>query len=1303
MEQQALFSGGLNANNAIDKLAEGECSDAVNVDFGLDEGAAQCRRGCKVFATVPGATGLTVRAQYVNHNNPYNLGRDPHYIALGYWINRGADGTFTGTAIASTGTGQVVAFSFYDNLTLIAAGQGTNYWADDGTTVTQWVKESPSHAPNVTYIPASTATLGTVYGAIEGTLVAGGTNTATLTTTANRIVVQLTPTSTNLTTIGSDVVGTLGSDSVRVTFSNPGGVTLISKDFSVGDANFNNYFHFELDPSLDTTVPLEVLTEINSASDASAEDKTAATENVSTTFERPSPNVSPDPRTANALLTTRNYYNFIGDASGADWSDIKAIRLIIDCNAAQEVIISDWILRAGDAYPLTDMATGYTYFETWAVVDSAGDVVAESAPSPASAPLLCQNVAGKVVSTSTASGTTGGFTHRIFYRQGGYTTAPYAVATTSFAVTTATDSKSDVQALLENKPLTYDLYSRASIPGNVTAISKPYFERVFMVSLNQVYWSLPGQPHSFPKTSSAQVSNVGDETYAIVNWNPLLVFVNRDSVYEMSGTIFEGDQANWSLYRTGCRRGTKAPYTAIETPAGIPLLDYDGLYLYVPGRGAEVPIDWVMDKIGDAWKGENSTDPANYKGLRVPAINRGYLRNSFAVWAENRLYLAMPTGTDQIPKTMFVLDFLHKRVWYYTYNFAMYSGYWDFVTNRLMVGTTDGVIMQIEYGPTEVTPAGTAATIPWKVRTKRWDWPSDALLTNINIVSVGSNTGTAIVNSTAALTLGTRTSVYALPTMPSLQGTNASSVQFEFAGTSAAASVGPHSLYKVAWDALPEPPRVLYARTEYVGGDQEYEWKVQAATLDCLLGTVTGTMFVDSTAVATFTYSGNGPQGFARAIPQTQTAGVLNHIYGRSAYMVYTGTSVFKHYFTQFEKLPEPSRVVHYRTPTNISREYEELKTLNAELNCLNATVLGTVIVEGTAVMTATFTGSGYQTFTKSLPIPTFGKAWYVIYSAASGNFKHYNTWMDATPQPNLVTSLRTELEVFEGEHEIRTLENELDCLGSTVTGTVYVDSTAVGSPFTFTGSGEQGYVRSLPVWTYGRSAYVIYTASGYFKHFKSWFHKTPEPSRVSSWRTPNISYQSDQIFKTWIADLNPNGTCTGVFYINDVPQSTSAFVGTHRDTFNIGIDFYGANSPMENGDQAYCIYTGTNFKHYETKFNTDPMPFLKSSHYVEYTKIGGASQLDLARFWSIDIEGIAGVVTIVWDVDGQAFGTSTITHGGGRTYYDRLPPPPGIRGFLFRHRVTSTVPIHVWRASIDTQQTGIKGLSRKSVAEIIK
>lgn len=43
----------------------------------------------------------------------------------------------------------------------------------------------------------------------------------------------------------------------------------------------------------------------------------------------------------------------------------------------------------------------------------------------------------------------------------------------------------------------------------------------------------------------------------------------------------------------------------------------------------------------------------------------------------------------------------------------------------------------------------------------------------------------------------------------------------------------------------------------------------------------------------------------------------------------------------------------------------------------------------------------------------------------------------------------------------------------------------------------------------------------------------------------------------------------------------------------------------------------------------------------------------------------------------------------------DQIPFPPGGRGYLFQQQVTGATPFKVWRANLDFDRIGIKGLTR--------
>jgi hypothetical protein len=159
----------------------------------------------------------------------------------------------------------------------------------------------------------------------------------------------------------------------------------------------------------------------------------------------------------------------------------------------------------------------------------------------------------------------------------------YFVGSNTYSVTTFTDTMSDLDALKNNIPLVRNVHNRVTVPGNFSAISQPYFDRTFVASGNDLWWSEPNKPGLFRKTNYTQVSQKGDNIQGIINALPYLVIINRDSVYEFTGSVFSGQQANWQIYRTASRVGSKARKVCIKTPYGIPLLDYDGLHMYIPG------------------------------------------------------------------------------------------------------------------------------------------------------------------------------------------------------------------------------------------------------------------------------------------------------------------------------------------------------------------------------------------------------------------------------------------------------------------------------------------------------------------------------------------------------------------------------------------------------------------------------------------------------------------------------------------------------------------------------------------------
>ena len=1290
---QLAFGGAANPTAATQLLGQDEVATATNIDFSYERGAASVRRGTYKKWTV--SQGNKINAFYRRYVN--NLNQSPIYALAGTTVYRGSGGSFSSILSGITGTHMSVCN--YHNYAFIVPELGTQAIKDDGTAVTDWIKQNPATAPAITITTIGTSAVST-FTVAEGTAttVVGLGSSAIADATSFRVEFDATPLSTNLSTAsGGATIGDDGQDTIVLFFSDPSAVKRVSLDYSIGDTTFKNCWHAELNPNDTSTNTVDPSTLIESQDSSSYISKAA----MYAEAQRKRSQSSPISYAANSYTTwkiRRPEFTLIG-ASGSSWSNIQKTRIIVEGVKTFRSSINSWQTAGGASAPLFDSDLGYVWFETWATADSDGNILGESCPSPSSGRFMVEGGWAKVVSTASPTGNHG-ITHRIFYRQGGFLQDAYAVTTVALATTTATDTLSDIKALTANNIMqTRDILPHTWFPNNVVCISEPFYERIFVGHQNHLNWSLPGVPDAFPTASVADVSDSGDEIKGLVVWPPGLVIINRDSVYEMHGNVFEGSSQDWILQRTGSRHGNNAGRAIIKTPYGIPLLDSDGIYMYVPGQGVDIPLDWVMDKIGDAFRGAGDYDPVSIKGDRVPAINRGYVDQSCAAYHDGKLYLGIATDANTVPSTLFVLDFSNKQVWWYTYPWNFTTLWWDQVDSCLYAGTTDGNIMWLDYGNSvDQTTSGSQTPITWKIRTRSWTAPSDSVLENVAVEYAGGNIyAYGIYDGTGTNLLGTLTNSGRDWSIPKLGGTVCNNACFEFRGTQATGTQ--NTLYGMRFDAMVEPPRVSYYKTPYdlSNTDGEKLWDVHYADLEVFgtSGYVYGTMFVDNVAVGTMTATApsNGRKIYTKSFP--------SETYGCQAYTLYncnTGVT-FKHWDTRREARNEPPRVNTWRTDIK-SLEENICDGVDFDLNP-NGTVTSTVFLDNVALSTFTTVGTNRQSYTNALPVNSYGRTIYTIHNGVA--FKHYQTWYHMRPEPDRWTSFTSERQ-SDNEQRYKTFEAELDCYNSTVYGVAFVDGLAVSTQ-TFYGMslGRHSYVQAMPPDTYGRSSYALYYTNGgqLFKHYRTWFEGDPEPDRlsVSQWG-PN-TYPSDQTLKTWVAELNPIGTCTGVLYANGTAISTATFIAPRRTTFNVGLDLSALGAPQTAIDLK-AVYTSVFpsnvHKHYNTNIETESRPFGKTSWLIRYNKLGGASAMDMARQFDLDIEPVGtATVTSYWDVDDVTVSTATLVYAG-REWKNAIPFPPGARGYNFQQRVVSAQPFRVWKSSLDTMRFGLKGLSRISI-----
>jgi len=816
-------------------------------------------------------------------------------------------------------------------------------------------------------------------------------------------------------------IGAFGVDYFLLGLTNPSVVTRVSRDASIGDTSFTNYWHAE------TTLDEIANNPADSIAQTLQVTATSQLQNLqrSTAIRQPQLGVISKSQLLSfphlvggvmAWKVNRTDYQLVGSTIATpDWTNIKAVRIVIETTGQCTAVLGSWQTFGDAGFCLSDTTTGYSYCYTLARLEN-GLPVAEGGPSPFSSPKKCQGAAAGLTIGFIGAPYTNlqGVTHYGIYRQGGVLNDAYLVdyfAINNQGISNAIYSDysySDAE-IINNPSLTRNLWTSWPTAG-VNAVSEPWQDRVFLGTGNQLFWSLPGQPNTIQQESQTTVSNTGDPIQGFSAWGPLVI-VNQNSVYEMDGTVFEGPAQDWTLRKSGSRRGSAASKTIIKTPKGILLFGYDGMSLYYPGYGVDTPLDWVYNKIGDAWKGTSVLDPAAQKGYRVPAFNIPLLGQACATYGDGKIYLAAPTfksfGDPTLNNTVFVFDLVLERVWYYEYPYTINSLFWDFVNNRLVAGLMDGRIVQLEQGLTD--PNG---FVQWGFRTKTWASPLDILIEGASVEAEASN-GIEVRGSLDSVlnTMGTLTNTTRGWTPQPLAGQVVNNLAFEFFGTQEG-TLG-QKVSGLQWSAIVQPPKVTYWRTDFdPSGDPSTEkiWDCNFTEI-AIQGSapVIGVTFVDNVPVMTNTYpapsSGQNYAYEGRASnlvgPVTLPKAYPNEILGNISYTTYTVGSggTFQIFNSWNQTRPEPPRVLQYVSSKISAPSDSTIKTWVNEVHPLHGTITATLMVDGHAVAINTMTGDFRKSYEFGEPNVTVGNTVWVVYNASTP-FKWYKTDFELEPRP---------------------------------------------------------------------------------------------------------------------------------------------------------------------------------------------------------------------------------------------------------------------------------------------------------------
>ena len=1338
---QINFNAGVDPTTAAHLISADSVQTATNIDFSMVPGALCPRRG-----SIPTGTALTtvgLSKIYRSYNTEGFINNNPFYIndVQGNVYRGTLGGPWTNIGNGGNNLGSPMAINNYQQYAFIASG--TLAVKDDGTNTTQWIKQVPAAPVLVpsTLSPRTLYTLGT-FSITDGTATGSATNSIGLVTDGTFAGVCEIDFggAINLNTNSGNTIGNFGVHFVDLAFSDPNLITNVSWDYSLGDNSFSNYLHAEIDPNNGTAsiaqptsnaiVNSQILSGTNTSNPLTSEQTNAILTQLNQYNFSPlseivniSNSLSPwgVPVTAYSLIGT------YGGSLGAPlFSSVYALRLSFTCTSTCTITIANPAIYGAENFPLTDTTVGYTYWQTWATTNTAGAKIDESAPSPPRGPFTMQNAQVEVIMNGTATGANHGINAVITYREGGYMQDAYAVSTQSYASTVvSTDTQNDIAVLSNNNVMLRNLIPPTQFPNLIASIADPTGSRLFIAAQNNVYWTLPGLVGAFPETSTVQVSHQGDDVQALIAWSPGFVIVNRYSVFEMYGGNYEA--GDYYLNRSGARRGSIAPRVCIKTPYGVPLLNYDGMSLYTPGYGVDQEIAWLTQKYGDMFRGNANTDPAAWKGNRIPAIARSGIQNCCAAYMEGKIYLAAPTGfgngTD--PDTIFVIDLINQRCYWYRYNWLGFfdSIFWDYQNNAMYIGDTLGSLMEIEIGQQDIREDFSQIPIVWSAKTKQWTANTDTVLENISIDAQGTNIAiSAFYDNLTAPVVGTFSSTSRAYYTPPLNGTFINNVEFDITGTTSHTSTGSlEAFYGINFSLMSEPVKVDYWKTEYDLHNYEGDklWDVAYFDIENRVSPgsnpITAVTFIDNTAVMTNTFTTpiGGRVVFEAAFPP--------ETYGRVAYTTYTSTTSltqFKHWQTHYDARNEPPKVNYWRTDIE-SLDENICDGFDVDINP-NGTVFGTCYVDNNPQLGAylgTFTGTKRQAFTWTLPEELYGRTIYVAYTGTA--FKHYKTWFHLRPEPDRWFNYVSP-RVSMTEHEWKMFTPEVNPLGGTVLGTPFVDGTSYGT-YTMTGSLRERFVFSLPTYLFGKTVWADYqgtngTTPTVFKYYKTQqsafgainsheFVGDQEPDRVTLYRTGPYPFPSSNYLKTWLPQLDPiNGTVTGTLIVDDSVLAVQTFTGNRKQWFTVGLDNTGIGAllPLETGSRWEAIYSAsTPYKHYQTQMESEAKPFGKFTWAFSYKRLGGADQIDLARFWSCQMETQGpSSPSYVWAIDGTNFLSGTLTLTGGPQWIDRIPFPSGGRGYLYEFSLNfNTTPGKVYKVNLEFMQEGIKGLSRRTEA----
>jgi hypothetical protein len=380
-----------------------------------------------------------------------------------------------------------------------------------------------------------------------------------------------------------------------------------------------------------------------------------------------------------------------GATSGADWSTVKAVRVII---TATSVLAGTF-----DTIRLTSSVVLGQYTWLYVLAYNSGDYVGLSAPSAASAPLSIQSSSVNVTIPADPNRDPQA-TDVWVYRFGGVMDGYYRTAAMPIAGTDALvvpDTMTDIDAMALNLPLQTD---NLRPPLNIIDIEGPYYDRTFALTSDGFLWpSRQLNPDSFSAGQALRVAAPEETAYWVKRaFGGLYIGTSKD-IYRLSGTGAE--------FPDGSIDFTKQPLNVDHPPVNDAVAQEGNLLVYVAADG------WRAF-VGEATQTLTGNTSLLYRGYTRHGVSPVNLETGRfrATITKGQLVATTPEGDSTASSPVVYRQVPSVGSWYrHTYPYDLTFVYRE-PDGTLLAGDSVGRVWQLDVGT-----ADAGATIPVVLRT----------------------------------------------------------------------------------------------------------------------------------------------------------------------------------------------------------------------------------------------------------------------------------------------------------------------------------------------------------------------------------------------------------------------------------------------------------------------------------------------------------------------------------------------------------------------------------------------------------